>query len=52
VCVSAGAKAFKVGGPNLKVRRPKLFIDFSPEKTCRVNAITNKFRIAFSGAFL
>jgi len=33
---SAGARAFKVGGPNLKAKRPKFFIDFSPEKACRV----------------
>jgi len=31
---SAGARAFKVGGPNLKVGDPKIFIDFSSEK-CR-----------------
>jgi len=32
---NAGARAFKLGGPNLKVGRPKFFIDFSPGKTCR-----------------
>jgi len=32
---SAGARAFKLGGPNLKVGRPKFFINFSPEKACR-----------------
>jgi len=32
---SAGARAFKVGGPNLKVEELKFFIDFSPEKACR-----------------
>jgi len=32
---SAGARTFKLGGPNLKVGAPKFFIDFSPEKACR-----------------
>jgi len=32
---SAGARAFKPGGPNLKVGVPKFFIDFSPGKACR-----------------
>jgi len=32
---SAGARAFRVGGPNLKERGPKFFIDFSPEKAWR-----------------
>jgi len=32
--LNAGAKAFEVGGPNLKVGEPKFFIDFSPEKAC------------------
>jgi len=32
---SAGARAFEVDGPNLKVGRPKFFIDFSTEKACR-----------------
>jgi len=32
---SAGARAFKVRGPNLKVRGPKFFTDFSPERACR-----------------
>jgi len=32
--LSAGARAFEVEGPNLKVRGPKFFIDFSPRKAC------------------
>jgi len=32
---SAGDRAMKVGGQNLKVGGPKFFIDFSPEKTYR-----------------
>jgi len=36
-----GARAFKVERLNLKVGGPKFFIDFSPEKACRVYAITS-----------
>jgi len=32
---SAGARAFEVEGPDLKVGEPKFFIDFSPGKACR-----------------
>jgi len=33
---SAGARAFKLGGPNLKVEGAKIFfIDFSLGKACR-----------------
>jgi len=32
---SVGARAFKLGEPNLKVGRPKFFIDFNPEKAYR-----------------
>jgi len=33
--ISVGARAFKVGGSNLKIGGPKFFIDFSPEKASR-----------------
>jgi len=32
---NAGARAFKVGEPNLKVGLPKFLVDFNPEKACR-----------------
>jgi len=32
---SAGAKAFEVEGPNLKVEGSKFLINFSPGKACR-----------------
>jgi len=32
---SAGARALKVGGSNLKIGGPNFFIDFIPEKACR-----------------
>jgi len=39
---SAGARAFEVEGPNLKVGESKFFIDFSPKKKHAVhNAITS-----------
>jgi len=31
---SAGARVFKLGGPNLKLGGPKFFIDFRPGKAC------------------
>jgi len=38
---SAGARAFEVEEPNLKVGGPKFFIDFNPGKACVHNAITS-----------